>query len=74
MSGLWSRLNRGVHRLVTSPFAPAPCALCGRGYASIGWAVDPVGRMHGRCPGCGDEVATIGSMPPSTTPTHGLTP
>lgn len=72
--GAWSRLGAELHRLVTSPFTPAPCALCGRGHALIGWAVDPFGRMHGRCPGCLDEGGTVDSTPVSTTPTSGLTP
>ena len=72
--GAWSRLGGELHRLVTAPFAPAPCALCGRGHASIGWAVDPFGRMHGRCPGCLDEGGAVDSMPVSTTPKSGLKP
>lgn len=72
--GIWSRLSRELYRLVTSPFAPAPCAICGRGHAWTGWAVDPLGRMHGRCAGCLDDKGTDGPTPATTTPTHGLTP
>ncbi len=71
---VWSRLSGQVYRVVTSPFAPAPCAICGRGRAWTAWVVDPLGRMHGRCPGCLDEVGTIDSTPAPTTPTSGLTP
>src|SRR6266851_80369 len=37
---------------------PPLCALCGQGYASSGWVVDPIGRVSGRCHAClGDAPA-----------------
>jgi hypothetical protein len=41
------------------PLASAPlCGLCGTGYASTGWVVDPIGRVSGRCRVClGDTPA-----------------
>ncbi|HEY8679847.1 MAG TPA: hypothetical protein VIN01_02220, partial [Candidatus Dormibacteraeota bacterium] len=53
---------RHLSALLTDP--PA-CAICGRGRASTGWWVDPIGRIHGRCPGCLGET---GYQPPGTPP------
>ena len=37
---------------------PRLCGLCGKGYASTGWMVDPVGRVSGRCLGCMKDSPT----------------
>jgi len=42
---------------------PRPCAICGYGHAQTGWAVDPFGGAHGRCPHCLEAKAVAVSMP-----------
>jgi len=42
---------------------PRPCAICGYGHAQTGWAVDPLGGAHGRCPHCLEAKAVAVSMP-----------
>ena len=64
-SALWPRLNRVVRRLAGSLTEAPPCAICGRGHAQTGWHMDPLGGMHGRCPGClGHEY--VGATKPAT--------
>jgi hypothetical protein len=47
-----------VMRRFTPLTAPPQCGICGKGHASTGWIVDPVGRVSGRCRGCvGDTPA-----------------
>jgi hypothetical protein len=52
MLAMWPRLNQIVRRRVASMTEAPPCAVCGRGHASTGWHVDPMGGTHGLCPGC----------------------
>ena len=51
--------RRGVgavlRRLTDLLFQRPACVICGRGHASAGWLVDPMGRIAGRCPGCVGE-------------------
>jgi hypothetical protein len=41
-----------VMRRLTPLISPPLCGLCGNGYASTGWIVDPIGRVSGRCHVC----------------------
>jgi hypothetical protein len=41
-----------VMRRLTPLISPPLCGLCGKGYASTGWIVDPIGRVSGRCHVC----------------------
>jgi len=65
---MWPRLNQIVRRRITSLTEAPPCAVCGRGHAMTGWQVDPIGGVHGLCPGCvpgdmGRTPAARGSKP-----------
>ena len=62
------RLGPRLSRLAASFVSPAPCALCGRGHAQTGWLLDPMGGMHGRCPGCIDDVSAGATLPKSRIP------
>ena len=48
--------------------APRLCGLCGNGYASTGWMVDPVGRVSGRCLGCMGDTPTYQELEMQTSP------
>src|SRR5712691_549101 len=61
-------LNRIWHRVIDPVFGPPPCAVCGHGHAHVGWAVDPTGRVHGRCPHCVDATTVGVSMPAPPKP------
>jgi len=65
---LGPRVSRAVRRLAASFVSPPPCALCGRGHAQTGWLLDPMGGMHGRCPGCIDDVSAGATLPKLKTP------
>ncbi len=41
-----------VMRILTPVISPPLCGLCGKGYASTGWIVDPIGKVSGRCHAC----------------------
>src|SRR5260370_23852530 len=63
-------LNRLWRRLIDPVIGPRPCAICGYGHARTGWAVDPMGRAHGRCPHCLEATSTGVSLagPKPATP------
>ncbi len=56
----------GVMRRLPPLTLPPQCALCGKGYASTGWIVNPIGRVSGRCHVC------AGDAPPARRENQGL--
>ncbi len=55
-----------VMRRLPSMTSPPLCGLCGKGYASTVWVVDPIGRVSGRCHAC------LGDAPPARRENPGL--
>ena len=48
-----------VMRRLSPLILPPLCGLCGKGYASTGWVVDPIGRVSGRCQACLGDAPSI---------------
>ncbi len=60
---MWPRVSRSARQLAASFVGTPTCALCGRGHAQTGWHLDPMGLMHGRCPGCIDDTSASAAIP-----------
>ena len=52
-----ARFKSALGRLAAIIAEGPPCAICGRGRATTDWLADPMGGIHGRCPGCIDDGA-----------------
>jgi hypothetical protein len=63
-----ARVGLAARRITASFVAAPPCAVCGRGHAQSGWHIDPMGGVHGRCPGCIDDASASAAIPKSHAP------
>jgi len=48
-----------IGRLAATLMATPACAVCDKAPASIGWMVDPTGRVSGRCSFCAENSTSV---------------